>query len=225
MKRALLFMCLSVLFPLGAYGMTSETFEIQADAIGVGGGSGTSGSYGLVDTIGEPIIGKSQSETYGIEAGFAAMVNYSISLTVDSATANLGSVAPGDAANGQSILTVTTDSWGGYDLLIAENHPLLHTDAATTIADYGCTIAAPCAWSGNGFGFNVASGTGVNPKWGSNPNFNYAAIPTVATVFHSKTGYTSGGDQTSVKYYVSPGTTQKEGSYSNIITYTALAKL
>ena len=153
------------------------------------------------------------------------MINTGISLTVDSNTQNLGTVNPGSAVNAQSTLTVQTDSWGGYDLLLNENHAMLHSDAVTTIYDYTCNISSPCAWSGNGFGFTVLSGTSIEAKWGSNPNYNYAATPLSATVFHSKSGYTSGGDQTVVRYNIAPGASQKAGAYSNIITYTALAKL
>lgn len=221
----IIFFGVMIVFPTIVFAMGSTNYKINADVIGVGGGLGTSSSYKLFDTAGEPVIGIGQSANYDIKAGFAYMVNYSLSFLVDSNTVNLGTVTPGSSATGQSTLTVTTDSWGGYDILISENHALLHTDAVTTLSDYVCTIASPCLWSGNGFGFTVKSGTGVDAKWGTNPNYKYAGIPGVDTLFHSKTGYTSGGDSTVVGYEVAPPSTQRSGTYSNILTYTATSKL
>ena len=221
----IIFLITLFVFPISVFAMGSANYKINADAIGTGGSLGASTNYQLSDTLGEPVTGIGSSTNFVAEQGFQYMVSTGISLTIDSNTQNLGTVTPGASATGQSTLTVTTDSWGGYDLLASENHGLLHTDAVTTIPDYASAISAPSTWSGNGFGLTVLSGTGVEGKWGSNPNYAYAAVPTSATVFHTKTGYTSGGDQTVVGYYVAPSSSQKSGTYSNIITYTALAQL
>ena len=207
------------------FAMSSTNYKINADVIGASGELGSSTNYKLNDTLGEPVIGIGASSNYNLQQGFQYMINTGISLTVDSNTKNLGSVIPGSSVQGQSTLQVTTDSWGGYDLLISENHSMLHTDAVTTIADYACAISSPCAWSGNGFGFSVISGSDVEAKWGTNPNYNYAAAPLSDTIFHTKAGYASGEDETVVGYNVSPTVAQKAGTYSNVILYTALAKL
>jgi hypothetical protein len=137
----------------------------------------------------------------------------------------LGTITPGIPVEGESTLTVTTDSWGGYDLKASQNQRLTHTDTVTTIPDFSCPISAPCLWTGTGLGFTVKSGTGVDPKWGSSPNYKYAYFPTSDTAFHEKTGYGSGGNQTVVGYKTDVSGSQKSGSYSNIITYTAMTKL
>jgi len=205
--------------------MESESFKINADVIGIGGDLGNSESYVLTDTVGETVIGLSDSENYGAQQGFWQMMGTGISLSIDSNTVDLGLVNPANSAEGQSVLSVITDSWGGYDLYINENHPLLHNDAITEIEDIGCEIDSPCLWSGYGFGFTVKDGTGLDIKWGTSPNYNYARVPLTATNFHDKTGYKSGIDETTVGYKVVPAPTQKSGRYSNIIIYTAVAKL
>lgn len=205
--------------------MGSTNYKIDADVIGVAGGLGTSASYKLTDTIGEPVIGIGQSTNYQMQAGFWYMVNFIISLQVDSNTVNLGNLTPGTPVTGESVLTVATDSWGGYDLLASQNHQMTHSDTVTTIPNYSCDIASPCLWSGAGLGFTVKSGTRVESKWGTTPNFKYAYFPLTDTIFHEKTGYTSGGDVTTVGYELDAPTTQKSGSYSNIVTYTAMTKL
>lgn len=224
-KKSIASVFLLIFFPLTTFAMSSETYKINADVVGSGGNLGTSESYKLTDTIGQPVIGIGASESYKVKAGFWYMVNYALSLSVDSNTVNLGTITPGTPITGQSILTVTTDSWGGYDLYASQNHSMTHTDAVTTIPDYSCTIGTPCLWSGVGLGFSLTSGTQIESKWGTTPNFKYAAFPLSATNFHTKTGYTSGGDNTTVGYKLDTPATQKSGLYSNIITYTATTKL
>lgn len=204
---------------------TSENYKIDADVLGVGGSAGTSENFNLTDTIGEPIIGIGASESYKSKAGFWNMVNTAINLTIDSSTVNLGTITPGTPVTGESEITVTTDSWGGYDLKVNENNNMTHTDTVTTIPDYSCDIALPCLWSGVGLGFTIKSGTGVDGKWGTNPNYKFAYFPETSTNFHAKTGFSSGWDVTTIGYKVDTSASQKSGQYSSIITYTALTKL
>lgn len=212
-------------FAFRIFAMSSETYKINADVVGSGGSPGSSETYKMTDTLGQPVVGIGSSETFEAKQGFWHMVDYSISLVIDSETVNLGTITPGTPNEGQSTLTVITDAWGGYDLLASQNHSLLHTDAATTIPDYSCQISTPCLWTGVGLGFTIKSGSIIDPKWGSNPNYKYAAFPLFQAVFHEKEGYASGGDETTVGYKVDVSSSQKSGYYSNIITYTAIAKL
>jgi hypothetical protein len=227
MKKIFTFLCL--VFLTGTCtcyaSMSSETFKINADVIGTGGQSGTSESYKLTDTVGEPVIGVSESETYKSKAGFWRMVGVSISLIVDSDVVNLGTLNPGNPVTGDSVLSVTTDAWGGYELYVNQNHSMMHTDTVTTIPEFSCAITNPCFWSGTGLGFSVISGTNVDAKWGSNPNYKYAYFPNVSTKFHETTQYISGIDETMVEYKVDVPASQKAGNYSNVITFMAMEKL
>jgi hypothetical protein len=55
---------------LVASGVYAQTYHIDWYVIGSGGGHSQSGSYQLDGTIGQPIVGKSSSANYQIEAGF-----------------------------------------------------------------------------------------------------------------------------------------------------------
>jgi len=213
------------LFSENVLASSSANYRIESDVIGIGGNSSGSASYNISDTLGQSVIGLGTSTNYKVQEGFWHTVNFSISLAVDSHNLNLGTITPGTPVNEQTTISVITDAWGGYDLLVSQNHAMTHTDAVTTIADYACAIANPCAWSGNGLGFTVNSGTNVEVKWGTSPNYNYAYFPLSQTVFHAKGGYLSGVDQTAVGYRLDVPATQRSGQYSNIITYTAMAKL
>jgi hypothetical protein len=223
MKR--IFILLLIMFPVFCSAAVSENYKIDADVIGIGGALGSSENYKLTDTLGEPIIGVGTSENYKTKAGFWYMNGTSLSLVVDSNTKNLGNIDPGTPVTAESTLGVTSDSWGGYDLLASEDQKMTHTDLTTTVDDYACDIATPCLWSGIGLGFTVKSGTGVEAKWRDGINFKYAAFPSADTIFHEKNGYSSGVDNTVAEYKVDTPGTQKAGDYTNVITYTAIAKL
>ena len=62
-----------VLLPLGgvqANEMTSENFSIRWDAVASGGGTASSASYTLTDTIGQTAGGTLMSESYTLVGGF-----------------------------------------------------------------------------------------------------------------------------------------------------------
>lgn len=221
----ILTLVLFVTLPWEVVAMNSANFRIDADSINSGGGESSSANFGAFDTIGEAFAGNASSANFAVGEGFQSSLVFGISLSLDSTTKNLGSINPGTPITGTTIATVTTDAWGGYDLAINQDNNLTHTDNTTTIPSYACSIASPCLWSGTGFGFTVKSGTNVEAKWYVNPNYYYAAIPNVSTVFHTKDGYTSGGDATTIEYKLDVSTSQRAGIYDNIVTYVATAKI
>jgi hypothetical protein len=119
---------------------------------------------------------------------------------------------------------VRTDA-GGYNLAINQNHDLTHTDLSTTIAALSSSIASPGAWSEGttkGLGFTLTAGSQIEGKWGSNPNYDYAAIPGASTTFHSRTGLLGGTPETdTVQFRLDVPGSQKSGSYTNTVTFTA----
>jgi hypothetical protein len=127
----------------------------------------------------------------------------------------------------QSALTdaiVRTDG-PGYSLALNQDHDLLHTDATTTISPVSGSIASPGAWtegSTTGLGFTITGGSQIEGKWGTNPNYNYAAIPGSATIFHSRTGYLGGSPESNqLQFRLDVPGSQKSGAYSNTVTVTA----
>jgi hypothetical protein len=226
-KKISSYVIIGLFCPLLVFAATDGIYNITVDNIGFAGGEfSTDGIYDLSDTIGEPLVGVGTSEDYKKQDGFWYMVNNVISLNLDSNTKDFGVVVAGTPNTTTTVATVVTDAWGGYDLLISKNHEMTHiAHGGVTIPDYIGTIAVPTAWSGVGLGFTVTNGTGVNAKWGAVPNNNYAGVPNSETIFHEKSGYTSGDDETTVEYKVDVTGAQYSGEYTNIITYTAISKL
>jgi len=219
----ILFFPFSVIWAMG-----SASYKIDADSLNSGGALGSSASFMLGDTLGEFVAGEGASNSYKTQDGFWQMVNTYLTLTVDSNTKNLGSLLPGSPITGQTTVTVTTDAWNGYSLNVSEDHPMQHTDTVTEIDDYSGSINTPTLWEAPnnlGFGFTLISGTGLDAKWGSSPNFKYAAFPAVATTAHAKTGYKSAADETAFGYKVDAPSDQKSGAYACTVTYTAVASL
>ena len=214
------------IFPMAVLAMSSTNYKIDVDAINSGGELGSSANYEALDSIGDPFIGIGESANYALRGGFENSLTVGISLALDSDVKNLGSITPGTPISGTTTATVVTDAWGGYDLFISQDKNMTHTDAVTAIPSYACSISSPCLWSGTGLGFTIQSGTGVDTdKWGTSPNFKYAAMTTDPTIFHAKPGYKSGDDATVIEYRLDVPGTQKSGTYSNAVTYVAMARI
>jgi hypothetical protein len=144
-------------------------------------------------------------------------------------------LTPGTSVTYSTDCVVRTDA-GGYQLSIQQPSLLLNSDAITTLpAITGATIASPAGWTEGttkGFGFTVTAGTDLESAWGTGP-YNYAAVPSSDTVFHSRQ---SSPSSSSVPYYAPPdgspevttlqfradaAPSQKSGTYTATIIYTA----
>ncbi len=136
-------------------------------------------------------------------------------------------VTPGQSQTYLADAIVRTDA-GGYDLSLVQDHPLRHTDGSTTIGPVSGNITAPAPWvegTTKGLGFTLTAGTGIDGKWGSDPAYSYAAVPSTLTNFHSRTGLTGGSpEKTTMQYRVDVQASQKQGIYSNNVVYTATMK-
>lgn len=207
---------------VSAFSASSTNYKLDDADINSFGGSASSTNYRLTDSGGEPFIGPGSSTTYKVNAGYVASLEHSISLTLDAASVTIPQVSPGTSKTATSQATVFTDA-AGYLLSAAEDHDLLHTDTVTTISAVASSIASPAAWTEGttkGLGFTLTAGSSLESKW-TTP-VAYAAFPTTATTIHAKPSYQNTNDVTTIQYRLDVPTTQKVGSYSNNITYTAV---
>lgn len=153
-------------------------------------------------------------------------------------TVSFGNLTPGTPichATG-SIASVTTNAANGYtmglhDGVASPDSCLVHTDTTTHIAKYAGTIAVPTSWTGTGLGITMyAADTGKEAAWGTgttvcDANNKYAGVPETATTAHTVTGYHSSADTSSWGWKLDAPATQKTGSYSGNVTFTATAVL
>lgn len=73
---------LAAVSSVAAEQMTSTNFRLNGNTNSVFGGNGSSTSYGMFSTGGEPVIGKGTSGSYILGEGFTAQTERSIQLTV-----------------------------------------------------------------------------------------------------------------------------------------------
>ena len=175
-------------------------------------------------------------DTVSLSTTVQEYLSFSITTGDTVAFGNLTPGTPIAAPNTGTIASVTTNAANGYTLAVhdgvaASGSCLLHTDTTTRIADYAGTIETPTSWTGTGLGITLyAADTNKEAKWGTgttynDPNNKYAGIPQNATTAHTVTGYHSGADTSSWAYKIDVPNTQKTGSYSGEMTFTATAVL
>lgn len=192
--------------PLAANGeMSSTNYLIFADSVDTGGGLSTSGVFSLQDTTGESPAGFSTSSAYQIRAGYQFMERGYLSLDIDVASLNLGTLSTASVSSASTTATVSTDSETGYTLsttAVVGAGLAGVTDGAVTagVEEYGFSAAGP----ENQIAGDVAVGTGVLIASTSTP------------ITHSATTLT-------FKASVSPGSAA--GNYSQTITIAAVANL
>lgn len=133
-------------------------------------------------------------------------------------------ITAGTSQTSLTDVTVRTDG-PGYNLAISQDHDLRHTDASTTIAAIGAAIASPALWvegTTKGLGFTLTAGAQLEAKYGTSPNYKYAALPASATTFHTRTSYTAGtAEATTMQFRLDTPAAQKSGKYSNMVTVSA----
>lgn len=195
----------------------------------------------LVNYVLKPFpIAHAATDTVTLSTSVQTYLNFSISAGDPVA---FGALTSGTAicSATASVASVTTNAANGYTLglsdgIAASNSALLHTDTTTRIPDMtNGTIATPVVWGtpGTNTGLGVglwAADTNKEVKWGSgatvcDTNNKYAAVPQAATTAHTVTGTVSGTDTSSWSWEIDVLNTQKTGSYSGDVTFTATAVL
>ena len=169
-----------------------------------------------------------EAKIYSRELGAVELSDeYNAGLAGIVSTQTIPAITPGSSSISSTDVTVRTDG-PGYNLAISQDHNLRHTDLVTTIPAIGGTIGTPAAWVEGvtfGLGFGVTAANGLEAKWGTNPTYAYAAVPSLATAFHARTGYTGGAAEvTSLQWRLDTAAAQKSGSYSNQVTISATVK-
>jgi hypothetical protein len=135
----------------------------------------------------------------------------------------LGTITPGTSSTTLSDIVVQTDA-GGYTLAVSQNNNL--TSGAYTIPSVGGSIASPSAWTegttkGLGFTLTATNATAISGVWGGGAN--YAALPSTATSFYTRTGIQSAtNDYLTMRLRADVALTQPAtgSAYTNIMTVT-----
>jgi len=164
----------------------------------------------------------------------SSQVGAIISLLSSSGTVNINTTptAGGVQTIASDTVTVSTNDAAGYTLKLGE------TAAASALTSGGNTIpavtgtqAAPVVQTANTWGYRVDSvgGFGAGPTSGAtnaaiSGTIKFAPVPATASPDTLKaTATTASNDTTTVWYGVSVNTATPSGTYTNSVTYTAIA--
>jgi hypothetical protein len=146
---------------------------------------------------------------------------YNAGLVGNSAGLSLGAVV-GGASNIEPFDTIIQTDASAYNLAINQDHNL--QNGATTIPAISGSIASPLTWSegvtkGLGFSLLATTGTALPAKW--NTGASYAALPSSATTFYSRTNKTTtANDVVNMRLRLDVAASQPVGVYSNSVTTT-----
>ena len=185
-------------------------------------------------------IKTTQAAVHDVAVSTTVQSSLSMDITAGS-TVEFGPLTPGlpiVAPNTGTVVSVETNANNGYTVGIHDNvagtdSALLNTDAVTYIPDIASgTVAVPALWGVNtGLGITLfAADTNKELKWGTGAvydsiNNKYAAIPQNVTTAHTVTGEVVGVNTSSWGFKIDAAPSQKTGSYTGNITFTATAVL
>lgn len=184
-------------------------------------------------------------ETQNVQAAdvtLSTSVQEYLSFSITSgATVAFGALTPGTpiaAPATGTVASVTTNASNGYQISLSDgsdtDSPLVHTDTSTKISDFSTasTLASPVAWgTSTGLGVTLyAADTSKEAGWGDgttygDTNNKYAKIPASAAVGHTVSTYKATADTSTWAFKIDVPNTQKTGSYTGAVTFTATAVL
>ncbi len=181
-----------------------------------------------------PVLASAASDTVNttVNAVIASTISMTTSGTV---TLNITPVSGGSQTSAVDTVTVNSNNAAGYTLAIKDADATLALEnGANTIAASSNTFAAAAALANNTWGWAVpdtTTGIGAN-----NFDTTYAVLNNVTSssttwagitasdqIFKSTTGVAS-GDTVSVWYSAKADTSKPNGTYADIVTYTATTK-
>ncbi len=217
---------------VSADNLTSPSFDIKMGTINITGGSKSSTSYTLNDTVGQTAQGEFNSTGFTVKAGFQYVYDPNpFTFTVSNIDLDYGSLVAGTPSTLNNTLTITTGSAYGYAVKAIEDHSLKLTSGTDTIPDTSCDLATPCTitdatpWTDNtryGFGYNI-NGADADPEFTNSTYYRPFPIqganqPTTVMTKNTPTTNSS----VTVTYKVNISGSQAAGTYQNGIQYIAV---
>ena len=162
------------------------------------------------------------TKTTTVNAILAPVISMTTGTTVN---INITPTPSGAASNGSDTVTVATNRSTGYNLKLAGATVTL-VSGANNIAAASGSFASPAALGNNSWGYRVdnAGTFGAGPTSTQTNQASlagtWASVPTVAQTIKT-TATTATADVTTVWYGVMADTSKPDGTYADIITYTA----
>lgn len=211
--------------------MTSASYRLWFGTMNITGGTKTSASYNVTDSVGQTAPGQYGLGNNVVKSGFQYIYPLNtFTFKISPLSIAFGSLPIGSFVSAQETIEVTSIGAGGYSVKVSEDHPLQRGTGATTIpdtsCDSGCTETTATPWTNaanTGFGYNVtgddASTDFVNSTYYKRfANIAGGKVPqTIMSSTH--VGTKRHGVLT---YKIAIGASQQAGDYQTQITYTII---
>ena len=229
-----------------AQSFSSSSYKINWGNFNMTSGKKTSATYQLTDTVGQNAPGQFDNTGYIVKAGFQYIYDtiYYFSFQIDDLSIDLGTLSTGSTFTDTNIITITSPSGQGYQIMAHQNHPLAINNSGTTIPDTTCdngtcTESQSDTWTNSaiyGFGFNAIgiNSSGVATNIGTSSYFtdqtyyrqfaDYSASPSEENQIIMSENSPAQNRRARVTYKTNISSTQAAGDYRNAITFTAIPK-
>jgi hypothetical protein len=162
-------------------------------------------------------------------ASTATTSDPSLTFGLDSSTITFANLNVGNSytdSTKQTVLTTSTNAYGGY-IIYAKATQALTNDGATTISNFSGTNASPLSWSGTGFGYTTddsALSGGTSDRF-TNGGPKYAGFITTGNgepvADHTDVVESSAvsNEEHTISYRVTAASTTRAGTYRNTLMY------
>lgn len=223
--------CTLVLASVAHANMNSNSFTIQYNTVNMTGGTKSSSTYNVTDTVGETAPGRYTGTGFLVRAGFQYVYTIGrFSFQISNTSVNLGTLTPGVFATATTGVTVSAKGAGGYSVTAYENYPLKVPSSGATIPDTTCDSGTcdsvtAAVWTNpvnTGFGFNM-TGDDIPAAFVNSTYFrqfaNYSANEPPQIIMSSAS--VGRNRHSVVTYKVAIDGSQASGEYENHITYIA----
>lgn len=171
------------------------------------------------------VFAATDSENTTINANLGSTISIT---TSGSVALNVTPVAGGSQTSASDTVSVSTNNSAGYTLTLADSDADTDLEnGGNSIVAHAGTQASPTALANNRWGYRVDSIGGFNTGGAVENNvttssITYAGVPATGAPNTIKTtAATASGDTTTVWYAVKADTSKPNGTYSDIVTYTA----
>lgn len=220
----------------------SSSYHIDWGNFNMTSGKKTSTNYQLTDTVGQNAPGKFTNSGFIVKSGFQYIYDSleKFSFSISDLDLDFGSLTPNIGSTQTNIITITTPSGKGYEILAIANHPLQTINSITipdTNCDSSCSISTSDIWTQSskyGFGFNAIgiNSSGVVTNIGTSAYFSDSTYyRPFATTSRNESPQVIMSENSPVKdrlaritYKVNISQNQSSGDYENLINLIAIPK-
>ncbi len=228
-----------------AQSFSSASFRIQWGNFNMTGGTKKAPSgLTLTDSVGQNAPGQFNSSGFIVKSGFQYAYDTlsKFSFQIDKLSLNFGTLVPNVGSTQSNIITISTPSAKGYEILAMEDHPLnifqTNNNIPDTTCDAGtCSETVSGVWTGTtsyGFGMNaigintsgVATGVGTSSIFTNNTYFrqfaNFQAGENNQVIMTESNSVKDHSAR--ITYRIVIDKPQAAGLYQNSINFVAIPK-